>query len=90
MRFVTFNPASVSSIYTFINKPKSDIVEFLVYKNECHLGSIMPKMYKTEMKYDTELNALELTLYINREGYLCKENVLLNAAELKEYTFYYL
>ena len=47
-------------------------------------------MYKTELKYDVELNTLEVTLYINREGYLCKENVMLNAAEIKDYTFYYL
>ena len=89
MSVVRFKHSTVCSIHTFINKPKSDIIEFLIYKNNIYLGSIMPKMYKTEMKYDVELNILEVTLYINREGYLCKENVLLNAEELKEYTFYY-
>ena len=88
MTVINFTPTSVYSINECLNK--NNIEHFWIYKNDICLGSIMPKMYKTELKYDVELNTLEVTLYINREGYLCKENVMLNAAEIKDYTFYYL
>ena len=88
MPLVTFNPSSVYAIHECIHKKNVD--QFWIYKKGICLGSIMPKMYKTEMKYDIELNTLEVTLYINREGCLCKESVFLNAAELKDYIFYYL
>ncbi len=86
----TFRPSSVYNIQKFINNSNNDIVKFCICRNGIYLGSIMPRMYETQMKYDNVSNTLDITLYINRKGYLCKEIVLLYEKELKEYAFYYL